>query len=127
MYKPNDKEPHSKPSELKLKYMSRIFDIKHAKAHRALDDALATAELLIHFLNIFIKKGITKINHLYYPRNKFELDKIHIKRQTPEENKKRPGRNKMPFLISIKGKKWSHTFSIPCTNSSRELEFYRKS
>ncbi len=104
-----------------LNYMSRIFAIKHAKAHRALDDALATAELLIHFLNIFIKKGITKVNHLYYPRNKFELDKIHIKKQTPEDQiKKDLAEIKMPFLISIKGKDGVILFSIPCANSPQE-------
>ena len=111
-----------------LNYMSRIFAIKHAKAHRALDDALATAELLIHFLNIFIKKGITKINHLYYPRNKFELDKIHIKKQTPENNiRKDLSEIKMPFLISFKGKNGVILFSIPCNNSPKELELILKS
>jgi len=104
-----------------LNYMSRIFAIKHAKAHRALDDALATAELLIHFLNIFIKKGITKINHLYYPRNKFELDKIHIKKQTSQDQiKKDLAEIKMPFLISVKGKNGVILFSIPCANSPKE-------
>tara|TARA_Y100001958_G_C21218285_1_gene543644 strand:- start:475 stop:1815 length:1341 start_codon:yes stop_codon:yes gene_type:complete len=106
-----------------LNYMSRIFAIKHAKAHRALDDALATAELLIHFLNIFIKKGITKVNHLYYPRNKFELDKIHIKKQIPRNQiKKDLSEIKMPFLISIKGKNGIILFSIPCANSPKEQD-----
>lgn len=110
-----------------LNYMSRIFAIKHAKAHRALDDALATAELLIHFLNIFIKKGITKVNHLYYPRNKFELDKIHIKNQTPKEQiKKDLAEIKMPFLISIKGKNGVILFSLPCNNSPTEQELLTK-
>ena len=57
-----------------LNYMSRIFGIKHKQAHRALDDAKATANLLLKYLHIFIKKNITKINHLYYPRNRYELD-----------------------------------------------------
>ena len=39
-----------------LNYMSKIFNIKHSKAHRALDDAKATAELLLNYLNIFIDK-----------------------------------------------------------------------
>lgn len=61
-----------------LTYMCQLFDIKHSNAHRATADAKATAELLIIYLNIFIKKSIKKVNQLYYPRNKFELDRIHI-------------------------------------------------
>lgn len=61
-----------------LNYMSRLFNIEHSKAHRAHDDALATAKLLVIFLNIFIDKGIKKVNQLYYPRNKFELDRVHL-------------------------------------------------
>ncbi len=107
-----------------LNYMSKIFNIKHAKAHRALDDALATAELLIHFLSIFIKKGIKKINHLYYPRNKFELDRIHLKNTNDNKKiKKDLGLIKTPFLITIKGKNGVILFSLPCLNLPLEHEF----
>lgn len=107
-----------------LNYMSKIFDIKHAKAHRALDDALATAELLIHFLNIFIKKGIKKINHLYYPRNKFELDRIHLRNQNDKEKiKKDLCSIKTPFLITIKGKNGVILFSLPCLNLASEHHY----
>ena len=41
-----------------LNYMSQLFEIDHSKAHRAYDDARATAKLLLEFLDIFIKKGI---------------------------------------------------------------------
>ena len=61
-----------------LNYMSRLFNVNHSKAHRAHDDATATAELLIIYLNIFVEKGIKKVNQLYYPRNKFELDRTHL-------------------------------------------------
>ncbi|MDC0253603.1 3'-5' exonuclease [Bacteriovoracales bacterium] len=107
-----------------LNYMSKIFDIKHAKAHRALDDAFATAELLIHFLNIFIKKGIKKINHLYYPRNKFELDRIHLRNQNNKEKIKRDlSLIKTPFLITIKGKNGVILFSLPCLNLASEHHY----
>lgn len=61
-----------------LNYMSRLFNINHSKAHRAHDDALATAKLLIIYLSVFVSKGIKKVNQLYYPRNKFELDRAHF-------------------------------------------------
>jgi DNA polymerase-3 subunit alpha (Gram-positive type) len=58
-----------------LNYMCSIFHIPHKKAHKAIDDANASAKLLLTYLKIFIEKGITKINHLYYPRDRFELDR----------------------------------------------------
>lgn len=60
-----------------LNYMSKLFEIEHSKAHRAEDDAIATAKLLIKYLDIFSSKGLKKINQLYYPRNRFELDRAH--------------------------------------------------
>ena len=43
----------------------KYFNIEHGKAHRALDDAKASAKLLLQYLDIFEKKNIDKINHLY--------------------------------------------------------------
>ena len=34
-----------------LNYMSQLFEIDHSKAHRAYDDAMATARLLLKFLD----------------------------------------------------------------------------
>ena len=39
-----------------LTYMANIFKIEHGKAHRALDDAKASAKLLLEYLEIFEKK-----------------------------------------------------------------------
>lgn len=61
-----------------LNYMSGLFGIEHGQAHRAMEDAKATAELFITFLKFFIEKKVKKVNHLYYPRNKYELDRIHF-------------------------------------------------
>lgn len=58
-----------------LSYMSSIFGISHSNAHRAVEDARATANLLLKYMEIFEKKNIRKVNQLYYPRNKFELDR----------------------------------------------------
>jgi DNA polymerase-3 subunit epsilon len=61
-----------------LNYMSTIFNIPHSKAHRAIEDARATGMLLLKYMEIFELKNIRKINQLYYPRNKFELDRAII-------------------------------------------------
>jgi DNA polymerase-3 subunit alpha (Gram-positive type) len=61
-----------------LGYMCELFKIDHGQAHRALEDAKATAILLLNYLEIFNKKGLEKVNQLYYPRNRFELDRIHL-------------------------------------------------
>jgi len=87
-----------------LTYMSQIFDIPHNKAHRALEDARAAANLLLTFLNFFLEKKIRKINQLYYPRNKFELDRCHYRVQDSHSEileiiKKAPS----PLVISLKG------------------------
>lgn len=61
-----------------LTYMSQIFNIPHSQAHRAIEDARATGELLLKYLDIFESKSIRKVNQLYYPRNKFELDRAIV-------------------------------------------------
>lgn len=61
-----------------LNYMSTIFDIPHSQAHRAIEDARATGLLLLKYMDIFESKNIRKVNQLYYPRNKFELDRAII-------------------------------------------------
>jgi len=63
-----------------LSYIGQLFGIKHSHAHRALEDALVTAKLFIKYLNFFVAKKIKKINHLYYPRRKYELDSAHLNR-----------------------------------------------
>lgn len=61
-----------------LNYMSQIFNISHSQAHRAIEDARATGLLLLKYMDIFESKNIRKINQLYYPRNKFELDRTIV-------------------------------------------------
>lgn len=108
-----------------LNYMSKVFNISHNKAHRALDDAKATSELLITYLNIFINKGIKKINHLYYPRNRFELDRNNYKKGeiTSKEISDKIEKLKTPFLITLKGENGIILFSLPCHCSPNEQEF----
>lgn len=98
-----------------LNYMSKIFHIHHDKAHRALDDALATAGLLLNYLNIFIDKDIQKINHLYYPRNRYELDRINFRRETPKaEIEKKLKRLKSSSIVTFKGDQGVILYALPC-------------
>ncbi len=107
-----------------LNYMSQIFNISHTNAHRALDDAEATAKLLLKYLEIFTAKGISKINHLYYPKNRFELDLANFKASTHsnEDIDKKMKTIKCPFIVTIKGSKGIILFAFPsnCTKGERE-------
>lgn len=106
-----------------LNYMSKIFKIDHTKAHRALDDALATAELFLKYLQIFIDKGIQKVNHLYYPRNRYELDRINFKKENkPEEVIQKLKNIKSPSLFTLKGDNGVILYAIPCKGSDSEKE-----
>ncbi len=108
-----------------LNYMCKIFNIKHSKAHRALDDARATAELLLNYLKIFIDKEIQKLNHLYYPRNRYELDRIHYKRENHkiEVIEKKLRKLKTPSLVTLKGENGIILYSLPCTQKEEEIAF----
>ena len=110
-----------------LNYMCRIFEIKHDKAHRALEDAKAAAGLLLNYLHIFIKKDIQKINHLYYPRNKYELDRTSVKKGSDhslimDQLKK----TRTPYLCTIKGINGVILFSFPCANTKEECLYIEK-
>jgi DNA polymerase-3 subunit epsilon len=107
-----------------LNYMSKIFDIEHNKAHRALDDALASARLMLKYLDIYIDKGIKKVNHLYYPRNKYELDRLQIKRGDDlVEATKKIKDVKTPFLATIKGENGVILFSFPTQANEEEIKY----
>lgn len=107
-----------------LNYMSKIFDLNHQKAHRALDDALATADLLLKYLSIFIHKKIHKINSLYYPKNKFELDRIHYKKTTPiEQVIAHIESMASPILVTLKGVEGLVLFSFPILSSDKEKKY----
>lgn len=106
-----------------LNYMSKIFNIKHKKAHRALDDAQATAELILKYLNIFIKKDIEKLNHLYYPRNRYELDRCHYK--VNNENNQNDLIQKIKdlktsALLTLKGEHGIILYTFPFSKNSKE-------
>jgi len=104
-----------------LNYMSRIFDIDHQQAHRALDDALATANLLLKYLHIFIDKNISKINHMYYPKNRYELDQVHLK--NPCDLEKELQRIKGPNLITVKGENGIILCALPGKGTAAEKQF----
>ncbi len=110
-----------------LNYMSQLFEINHSNAHRAHDDARATAKLLLKFLESFIQKGIKKVNQLYYPKNKFELDRIHYENNTDHKviiNKILE--NNCSMLILLKGERGLILGTLPIENPKEEIEFIKK-
>lgn len=110
-----------------LNYMSKIFNLKHQKAHRALDDAKASAELLLKYLTIFTHKGISKVNSLYYPKNKFELDRINHKKNVPFELiDEQINGLQSPFLITLKGEEGVVLFSFPSHANEIEKKYLLK-
>jgi DNA polymerase-3 subunit epsilon len=107
-----------------LNYMCHLFNIEHKHAHRAEEDAKASAKLLIQFLKIFIEKNIKKINQLYYPQNKFELDRIHLKSQDEVLSKIDDIQDyNSRFVFTFKGKKGVILGVFPCSNIKEEKTF----
>ena len=107
-----------------LNYMSKIFNLQHQKAHRALDDAMASAELLLKYLSIFIHKKISKVNSLYYPKNKFELDRINYKKEVPVEGIiDQINSLTCPFLVTLKGVEGVVLFSMPSHGRDDEKKY----
>ena len=104
-----------------LNYMSKIFDISHNNAHRALDDADATAKLFLKYIDIFQDKGIQKINHLYYPKNRFELDLTHFKKSKdgPEDIEKKIKKIQCPYVMTFKGPQGVILYAYAASSTSR--------
>ncbi|MFW5887981.1 MAG: PolC-type DNA polymerase III, partial [Bacteriovoracia bacterium] len=111
-----------------LPYMGKLFDIEHTQIHRAIEDARATAQLLLNFLSFFIKKNIRKVNQLYYPRNRFELDRLQIKKSenTHEKILKEIKQIKAPMIIVFKGEQGLLLGSLPIENLKQDYLFVKK-
>ncbi len=106
-----------------LQYMSTIFDIPHQNAHRAMDDARAASMLLLKYLSIFKDKKIQKLNHMYYPRNRYELDRIIFKKDQEQElaeTLKKISKINAPYLISAKGEEGVIVWAMPGNNLLKE-------
>lgn len=106
-----------------LNYMSQIFGIHHSQAHRAIEDARATGLLLLKYMDIFESKNIRKVNQLYYPRNKFELDRAII--ETSEGLPKVYQVLQMidsPCVLTIKGDNGVILTILPIKSPAKELE-----
>lgn len=111
-----------------LEYMGKIFDLGDVKVHRAVEDARLTARLLLKYLEIFQEKQIRKINQLYYPRNRFELDRRHFEaKETPLpkllELLKKETR---PCLLTVKGEQGVIVALLPVENPSLEVAALEK-
>lgn len=110
-----------------LQYMSQIFGFGHENVHRALDDAHASAELLLKYLDVFISKNITKVNALYYPKNKYELDRLHLKAKDFSSTEELLGHVQrtletitVPFTLTLKGNEGLMLKTFPSDASSEQ-------
>lgn len=106
-----------------LAYMSEIFGIPHSQAHRAIEDARATGRLLLKYMEIFEAKNIRKVNQLYYPRNKFELDRVIFDNQDGLEKVYASlATIETPSVLTIKGDNGVILTILPIKNPSQEIE-----
>jgi len=106
-----------------LQYMSQIFNISHSNAHRAIEDARATGYLLLKYLEMFEEKKIRKINQLYYPRNKFELDRAIIEHEEGLDEVFRVlSKIESPAILSVKGDNGVILTILPLKDPSKEVE-----
>jgi len=106
-----------------LQYMSQIFNISHSNAHRAIEDARATGNLLLKYLEMFEEKKIRKVNQLYYPRNRFELDRAIIENSDGlDEVFRVMSTIKTPAILSVKGDNGVILTILPLKNPSAEVE-----
>ncbi|MBP9674287.1 MAG: 3'-5' exonuclease, partial [Bacteriovoracaceae bacterium] len=107
-----------------LTYMCNLFGIKLSNAHRAKEDTRATAELLLIFLESFAKRGLRKVNQLYYPRNKFELDRFHLFKHEMPKNFSDPFKKILsPFVITVKNAQGSLVSMLPIEDFLPEKDF----
>lgn len=110
-----------------LNYMSTIFNIPHSQAHRAIEDARATGHLLLKYMDIFEAKNIRKVNQLYYPRNKFELDRAIIE---PEDGIEKVFTTLQkivnPCVLTVKGDNGVILTILPVKNPKDEIPEIRK-
>lgn len=110
-----------------LQYMSDIFGIPHSQAHRAIEDAKATGKLLLKYLDIFEEKKIRKVNQLYYPRNRFELDRAIIENsQGLDEVFRVLSTIHTPCVLSVKGDNGVILTILPLKTPSQEVEEMKK-
>lgn len=106
-----------------LNYMSSIFKIPHSQAHRAIEDARATGYLLLKYMDIFESKNIRKVKQLYYPRNKFELDRIIVDKEEGIEKVHRVLETiSKPCVLTVKGDNGIILSILPLKDPSSELE-----
>jgi DNA polymerase-3 subunit epsilon len=105
-----------------LNYMSLIFGISHSQAHRAIEDARATGKLLLKYMDIFETKNIRKVNQLYYPRNKFELDRAIFENSDGlDKVYETLQKIEKPTILTIKGDNGVILTILPLKNPCKEV------
>ncbi|MBF0313010.1 MAG: 3'-5' exonuclease [Oligoflexia bacterium] len=108
-----------------LAYVGELFGIGHRHAHRALEDAKVTAKLFLLYLDFFLSRKIKKLNHIYYPKRKFEFDSVNFAREesNTEDIIAALSQNCYPFVLTVKGKKGVILHMLPVMKQSpRDIE-----
>jgi len=106
-----------------LNYMSQLFNIDHSHAHRAIEDARATGELLLKYLEIFEFKHIRKVNQLYYPRNRFEMDRLIVEEsESLAKVEEILSRQTIPLVLSVKGDNGVILAILPIKHPGEEVK-----
>lgn len=109
-----------------LNYLAQLFNIPHDNAHRALVDAKACAELFIHYLHFFSLRKIHKINHIYYPKGKFEYDTLHFSNENFDLTLEQIKSTKEALNIVIKGPQGKIIAFIPLLRPMDHYHFVQK-
>jgi DNA polymerase-3 subunit alpha (Gram-positive type) len=107
--------------------LTKLFQISHGKAHRAIEDAKATANLLIFLLHILSRKNIKKVNQIYYPRKKFELDQCHYKDfEELKSHEHYLNEINIPILCTVKGRNGIILSIFPLLNFKKNQKIIYK-
>jgi len=110
-----------------LTFLSDIFHMKNHSAHRALSDAKLTSEIFIYYMELMAKRGLTKVNQMYYPKNRFELDRISLREKSvAKELLKKLIKTETPFTITFKTQTGLIFSIIPCQNNKEIFDHIQK-
>ncbi len=106
-----------------LSSLAELIKLPAFSAHRALEDAKTTTNLLLFFLKHFKKRNLSKINHLYYSKNKFEMDRINIRSDEEWKEFLNRGTNLFfPASIEVKNSNGRTNFIFISNNLSESLQ-----
>ena len=79
------------------------------------------------YLNIFKSRKVEKLNHLYYPKNKYEIDRFNYKKENAHLNQllNTKFKNSPPSLLTLKGQKGVVELPLPMSEKTT-INFLQK-